>query len=72
MKQIVPSQEKRQIFGTTPFPERLIYEKQDVPKIMPKFDIIDELKNITINIPLLRAIKYTPIYTKTIRELCTK
>lgn len=38
----------------------------------PDFDILSELKNICIKIPLLQAIQDIPIYAKTIKELCIK
>ena len=40
--------------------------------IHPKYDIIKELKNIFVKIPLLQAIKDIPIYNKVIKELCIK
>ena len=39
---------------------------------IPQFDVLDELKNVYIKIPLLQAIKDIPIYTKAIKELCLK
>lgn len=72
MKQTVPSQEKLQTSRTTPFPERLSSEKKNILEILPEFDTIDELRNITIKIPFLREIKDIPIYSKTIRELYTR
>eukprot|EP00253_Pinus_taeda_P035643 PITA_35643 len=39
---------------------------------IPLFDVLDELKNVYIRIPLLQAIKDIPIYTKAIKELCLK
>ena len=33
---------------------------------------MNELNNICIKIPLLQAIKYIPIYSKVIKELCIK
>jgi len=53
-----------------PFPDRLIQEK--LPMYIPQFDVLDELKNAYIKIPLLQAIKDIPIYTKAIKELCLK
>ena len=44
-----------------PFPERLFQEKLPMP--LPQFDIIDELRNVYVKIPLLQAIKtfqFTP------------
>ena len=40
--------------------------------ILPEFDILDELKNTYVKIPLLQATKEIPIYAKTIKELCIK
>jgi hypothetical protein len=50
-----------------PFPEILMIEK---PTVYPNFDIVGELKNLYINIPLLQDLQVIPIYTKTIEELC--
>ena len=53
-----------------PFPNRLVQTK--LPMSIPQFDVLDELKNVYIKIPLLQAIKDIPIYTKAIKELCLK
>ena len=53
---------------TPPFPERLVKEKFSFS--LPKFDVLDELTNVCVEIPLLQAIKDIPIYTKEIKELC--
>ena len=58
------------ITQTPPFPERLIREK--LPISLPEFDVLDELKNVCVKIPILQDIKDIPIYTKEIRELCLK
>jgi hypothetical protein len=52
-----------------PFPERL-----NQPKIQPQptFDIMGELKNLCVKIPLIQAIKDIPIYSKVIRDLCVR
>jgi hypothetical protein len=50
-----------------PFPERLMIEK---PVVYPNFDIVGELKNLYIKIPLLQALQNIPIYAKMIKELC--
>ena len=55
---------------TPPFPERLIGKKNSIS--LPEFDILDELKNYYVKIPLLQAIKDIPIYEKTIKDLCIK
>jgi hypothetical protein len=52
-----------------PFLERLMIEK---PVVYPKFDIVGELNNLYVNIPLLQAMQDIPIYAKTIKELCGK
>jgi hypothetical protein len=52
-----------------PFPERLMIEK---PNVYPNFDIIRELKNLCVKIPLLQALQDIPIYAKIIKELCGK
>jgi hypothetical protein len=40
------------------------------PTVYPNFDIVGELKNLYIKIPLLQALQDIPIYAKTIKELC--
>ena len=64
-----PRQEPTQEQRIPPFLERLAIEK---PMIHPKYDILNELKNICVKIPLLEAIKDIPIYIKVIKELCIK
>ena len=59
-----------QTMNLPPFPERLIQEK--LPMSLPQFDVLDELRNVYVKIPLLQATKYIPIYTKAIKELCLK
>jgi len=54
---------------TPPFPKRLNLHKQI---LQPEFDLLDELKNVCIKIPLLQAIKDIPIYAKIVREVCIK
>jgi hypothetical protein len=49
--------------------DRLAIEK---PMIRMEFDIINELRNIYVKIPLLQAIKDIPICNKVIKELCIK
>jgi hypothetical protein len=38
--------------------------------VYPNFDIVGELKNLYIKIPLLQALQDIPIYAKMIKELC--
>jgi hypothetical protein len=47
----------------------LVIEK---PTTRPEFDILNELKNICVKIPLLQAIKDIPIYSKVVKSLCIK
>ena len=60
-----PIQEQR----IPPFLERLAIEK---PLIHPEYDILSELKNVCVKIPLLQDIKDIPIYIKVIKELYIK
>eukprot|EP00253_Pinus_taeda_P008492 PITA_08492 len=55
---------------TPPYPEKLVEQSKEIT--LPEFDILDELKNAYVKIPLLKAIKEIPIYAKTIKELCIK
>jgi hypothetical protein len=50
-----------------PFPERLMIAK---PVVYPNFDIVGELKNLYVKIPLLQALQDILIYAKKIKELC--
>jgi hypothetical protein len=50
-----------------PFLERPMIEK---PTIYPDFEIVGELRNLYIKIPLLQALQDILIYAKTIKELC--
>jgi hypothetical protein len=52
-----------------PFPDRMTITK---PVELPSFNLLGELKNMHVNIPLLQAIRDVPIYAKTVRDLCIK
>jgi hypothetical protein len=39
---------------------------------LQSFNLLGELQNLHVNIPLLQAIRDVPIYTKTMRDLCIK
>ena len=52
-----------------PFPERL---EMEIKTKQNEFDLVFELRNMCIKIPLLQAIKDIPIYAKTMKEICTK
>ena len=64
-----PQQEPTQEQKIPPFLEWLAIGK---PVIHPEYDILNELKNVCVKIPLLQAIKDIPIYSKVIKELCIK
>ena len=52
----ISKNEPSQITKAPPYPERLVIHK---PTTWPEFDILSELKNICVKIPLLQAIKDT-------------
>ena len=52
-----------------PFPEGLTQVLQPTPE---ETELLGELKNICVKIPLLQAIKDVPIYNKLIKENCFK
>ena len=54
---------------TPPYPERLAISKTEQQL---EFDLIRELKNLYVKIPLLQAIQDIPIYIKAIRDVCVK
>lgn len=54
-----------------PFPHRINKEKP-ISQEEETFDIIEQLKNMSIQIPLFQAIKDIPLYGKAIKEACLK
>ena len=54
---------------TSPYLKHLAIAKS---KPQPEFDLIGELKNLNVKIPLLQAIRDIPIYTKAIKDVCVK
>ena len=54
---------------TPPYSEHLAIAKTE-PQL--EFDLIGELKNLYVKIPLQQAIRDIPIYTKAIRDVCVK
>jgi hypothetical protein len=52
-----------------PFPERLEITKTVE---LPSFNLLGELQNLHVKIPLFQAIRDVPTYAKTVRELCIK
>ena len=50
-----------------PFPRALKFPKS----FIDHSEIIEQLKQLKVNLPLLHLIKTIPIYTKVINDLCT-
>ena len=50
----------------TPFPQRLVPPQ----KVNQNFEILEVLKQVKVNIPLLDAIKQIPSYAKFLKDLC--
>lgn len=65
------------IVQTAPVPKNPPYPQRLSQVIPPKenlvvIDLIDQLKKMTVHIPLLDALKEIPVYTKAIKEACIK
>jgi hypothetical protein len=60
----LPQNEPSQTTKAPPYPEILVIEK---PTTRPKFEILNELKNICVKIPFLQDIKDIPIYSKLVK-----
>ena len=45
-----------------------------LPKVVgqPQFNLLGELKNIYVKIPLLQVLQDVPIYARTVRDPCTR
>ena len=45
-----------------------------LPKVVgiPQFNLLGELKNLYVKIPLLQDLQDVPIYARTVHDLCTK
>jgi hypothetical protein len=52
-----------------PFPEHLSLTKTPEP---PAFNLLGELKNLYVKIPLLQALRDVPIYERTMRDSCVR
>jgi len=52
-----------------PFPEHLALTKTLEP---PAFNLLGELQNLYVKIPLLQALRDVPIYARTVRDICIK
>jgi hypothetical protein len=70
-KQNIPQKnsDEKELLTEPPYPERLNIEKAPA---QPEFDLLGELRNVCVKIPLFQDIKDVPIYAKAVRELCLK
>ena len=58
-----------QLIREPPYPKILM-----LPKVVgqPQFNLLGELKNLYVKIPLLQDLQDVPIYARTIQDLCTR
>lgn len=54
-----------------PFPDRLLSKPVQKEPMQIEFNLINELHNVNIKIPLLQAIKDILVYNKIVQGLCT-
>jgi hypothetical protein len=52
-----------------PFPEHLALTKMPEP---PAFNLLEELQNLYVKIPLLQALRDIPVYARMMRDICVK
>ena len=62
-----PSREERKISVSPPFPQALRKKKSSVNQT----EMLEVLRQVKVNIPLLDMIKQVPTYTKFLKDLCT-
>ena len=55
-----------------PFPKRMKIDGVEKQITLSYYNMLDELRNVCIKIPLLQGIKEIPIFLKTIKELSTQ
>ena len=60
----LPQNELSEIMKVPLYPDWLVIKK---PTTWPEFDILNDLKNICVKIPLLQSIKDIPIYSKVVK-----
>ena len=68
-REVEEEREERNLKVNPPFPKRLAQPLQPTPE---ETELLGELKNLCVKIPLLEAIKDVPIYNKLINEKCFK
>eukprot|EP00253_Pinus_taeda_P035700 PITA_35700 len=66
---ILESTNKNDQTTEPPFPERLTLSKTFEP---PTFNLLGELQNLYVKIPLLQALRDVPIYARTVRDICVR
>ena len=57
--------------STPPYLQRLVPVALSKPNLVAT-DLLDQLKQITIQIPLLDSLKEIPLYNKILKEACAK
>ena len=68
-KEVQPSSNNVAETTKPPFPERLALNKT---LERPAFNLLGELQNLYVKIPLLQALRDVPIYARTMRDICVK
>ena len=58
-----------QLIRQPPYLERLMLPRAGG---QPQFNLLGELRNLYVKIPLLQALQDVPIYARIVRDLCTK
>ena len=58
-----------QLIKQPPYPEILMLPRTGGQS---QFNLLGELRNLYVKIPLLQALQDVPIYARTVRDLCTK
>lgn len=64
-REVEEEREERKLKVNPPFPERLAQPLQPAPE---ENELLGELKNLCVKIPLLQEIKDVPIYNKLIKD----
>eukprot|EP00253_Pinus_taeda_P006489 PITA_06489 len=67
--EILESTNKTDQTTEPPFPERLTLSKTFE---LPAFNLLGELQNLYVKIPLLQALRDVPIYARTVKDICVR
>lgn len=68
----VPVEPKEELEKEPPFPNWFIHKQEPKKPTHLEFNILNELCNVNIKIPLLQELKDILVYNKMVRELCTR